>query len=97
MSYEDDAPGRRLLILTLLNADRQYSLNHEVLRKSIDRMGLYSVTDDVVKRDLAWLQDQDLVACEQVDHYVVARLTRSGGNYLDGQITIPGITRPRPV
>ena len=101
MSFADTLRAdRRLVILRLLEQAPSYSANDSIMRTGLRDIG-HDVPADVVRADLAWLAEQDLVHVELVHTSVktihVARLTERGLDVAAGRATVPGVSRPAPV
>ncbi len=86
---------RRLVILRLLSAAPQYSLNAFVLRPGLEAVG-HSVSADQLATELAWLAEQGLLGLSAVADVTVARLTPRGADVAAGRVVTPGVKRPEP-
>lgn len=89
------AADRRLVILRLLSAAPQYTLNAFVLRPGLEAVG-HSVSADQLATELAWLAEQGLVELEAVVDVAVASLTARGADVAAGRVVTPGVKRPEP-
>ncbi|WP_321532279.1 hypothetical protein [uncultured Desulfuromonas sp.] len=89
------APNRRRIIIETLNSDPDYSHNDAVLRSWLIKMG-HKVSADVLRSDLAWLEEQGLITTSRMVGVWVARLTERGVDAATGAVVIPGIERQRP-
>lgn len=96
-SYTDFmAEDRRLVILRILQDQPQFSLNESVMQSALERFA-HVVSRDTLRGDLAWLEEQGLVATEVVAQRVwVAQLTERGGEVATGRARHPGVKRPSP-
>lgn len=83
----------RLVILRLLAEMPAYRANSSVLTMALERFG-HSVSRDQVRTELAWLQEQGLVQCEEADVVVVATITERGVDVSRARVTVPGVARP---
>jgi hypothetical protein len=86
---------RRLVILRLLSAAPEYTLNAFVLRPGLEALG-HSLSADQLATELAWLAEQGLVELEAVVNVTVARLTARGADVASGRAVSPGVKRPEP-
>lgn len=85
----------RLILLRALEAAPGYELNESILHKRVGHFG-HQVSRDVIKTEIAWLKEQDLLTYEDVCGYYVATLTVRGADVAVGRATVPGVERPRP-
>jgi len=46
--------------------------------------------------DLAWLEEQGLVICQQPRAGWIVTLTSRGGDVAEGRASVPGVARPQP-
>ena len=90
------AEDRRLTILRTLAEDHDYSVNDFVLKRALAQLG-HDVSRDVLRGDLAWLQDQRLLRVKQMDDGAiwVATATEDGVDVARGR-PHPGVARPAP-
>lgn len=96
MSFSEHlTEDRRLVILRLLRQSPGYSANDSLIDHGLGHLG-HNVSRDLVRAELAWLEEQGLAATELVGHVVVARLTVRGEDVATGQATHPGVKRPGP-
>jgi len=87
---------RRLVILRLLNDQPGFSLNESVIQDALGRFA-HVVSRDVVRADLSWLAEQNLVSTSVVAGRVwVATLTERGAEIATGRARHPGVKRPSP-
>ena len=84
----------RLVILRSI-VDDGYSLNESMLQSVLDMYG-HSITRDRVRTEMRWLEEQGLVAIEDVSGILVAKLTGRGADVASGKAVIDGVKRPRP-
>ncbi|NJA04175.1 hypothetical protein ACQE3E_15615 [Methylomonas sp. MED-D] len=96
MNYNEKmTEHRRLAILELLAGAYTYTL-HEVDLKNALAQRAQAVGTDVLRADLAWLNEQGLVRAEQPGGVWMATLTARGGDVRQGLSTVPGVARPEP-
>lgn len=86
---------RRLMILRLLAEAPDYRANAWLLQSALAAVG-HAVGVDRLRTELAWLEEQGLVALEQVGGVTLARLTARGGDVAAGRAIVPGVRRPAP-
>jgi hypothetical protein len=87
---------RRLVILRLLNEDTDFRLNDRMLQIGLGTIG-HNASLDIIRADLAFLQDVGAVTYEVVQGNVhVATLTERGQDHVAKRAYIPGIKRPGP-
>ncbi len=86
---------RRLVILRTMAEDSAYGVNEYVLRRVLDTMK-HTVSADLLRTDLRWLEEQGLVVTEDVAGTVVAKLTTRGLDVANGVVVVPGVQRPMP-
>ncbi len=87
---------RRLRILTLLAQQPDYAINEAVLKLGIAEYG-HGISQDAMRTDLAWLQEQEMIHITIVGTDVqVATITARGVDVAEGTAHIPGIKHPRP-
>lgn len=89
------AEDRRLVILRLLSAAPEYTLNAFVLRPGLEAVG-HAMSTDQLATELAWLAEQGLLGLEAVADVTVARLTSRGADVAAGRAVTPGVKRPEP-
>lgn len=90
------AEDRRLIILCALAEDHDYALNDFILKRALASLG-HEVSRDMLRADLAWLQDQRLITIRELDGGAVwvARATEDGIDVAGGR-PHPGVARPMP-
>lgn len=86
---------RRLVILRSLNEMAGYEANESIINQCLEQYA-HNVSRDVVRSELAWLAEQQLISTRDVSGYMVARLTARGGDVATGKATVPGVKKPRP-
>ncbi len=86
---------RRLVVLRILEQTGG-SLNESVLQTALEEFG-HRVSRDVVRTELAWLDEQGLVTSETVGgRIIVVTLTERGADVATGRAKHPGVKRPSP-
>lgn len=87
---------RRLAVLRLLEGQSGYQANESVIHIALDHLG-HNVSRDVVRGDLAWLEEQGLLTTETVlGAVMVATATQRGVDVALGRARHPGVKRPSP-
>ncbi|MDR1359478.1 MAG: ArsR family transcriptional regulator [Deltaproteobacteria bacterium] len=86
---------RRLVILRLLEKAPGSEANHYILREALEERG-HKVGCDVVRSELAWLEEQGLVSLEILESLAVAALTGRGLDVGRGRSRCPGVKMPAP-
>ncbi|WP_087022446.1 hypothetical protein [Thaumasiovibrio subtropicus] len=86
---------RRLVILRVLNEMPGYEANDSILDAALDAYG-HNVSRDLVRSELYWLTEQQLITLRDVNGTQVAQLKQRGIDVATGQATHPGVKRPRP-
>lgn len=90
------AEDRRGILLRILVDQGDFALNDGVLQDALDRFG-HHVSTDVVRADLAWLQDVGLVKCDTLATGMwIANLTKRGEECAQGRVRVPGVKRASP-
>ncbi|WP_338669760.1 ArsR family transcriptional regulator [Pseudodesulfovibrio methanolicus] len=96
MSYGNVvAEHLRLTILRLLAEQPDYTLNDSLIRDMVPDFG-FRPSRDVIRSQLAWLDEQGLVGVTQNGGCRVAHLTERGEEVAKGYATVPGVKRPSP-
>ena len=97
MSYQDfQTEGRRLGILRILHRRNQFTSNEYSLNDELGGNSGHHVSKDVLHTDLAWLEEQGLVICQQPRAGWIATLTSRGADVAEGRARVPGVARPLP-
>lgn len=97
MSYEDfQTAGRRLGILRILARRPMFTANEYSLNDELGGNYGHHVSKDLLHSDLAWLEEQGLVICQQPRAGWIITLTGRGGDAAEGRARIPGVAAPRP-
>ena len=86
---------RRLVILRSLNEMAGYEANESIINQCLEQYA-HNVSRDVVRSELAWLEEQQLINLRDVSGYMVAKLTARGADAATGKATVPGVKKPRP-
>ncbi|ERS04618.1 hypothetical protein Q673_06200 [Marinobacter sp. EN3] len=97
MSYQDfQTEGRRLGILRILHRRNQFTANEYSLNDELGGNYGHHVSKDQLHTDLAWLEEQGLVICQQPRAGWIATLTSRGADVAEGRARVPGVARPLP-
>jgi len=86
---------RRSVILGLLDKATGYKLSDYLMQSALPAFG-HDVSIDVVRTDLAWLQEQGLITVETPGAVQIAKLTQRGLDVAAGRAVVPGVKRPGP-
>jgi hypothetical protein len=86
---------RRQVILRTMAEDSAYGVNEYVLRRVLDSMK-HTVSADLLRTDLRWLEEQGLLVTEDVSGTMVAKLTARGLDVASGAVLVPGVQQPMP-
>lgn len=86
---------RRLQILMILEASAGYGASHYLLSHGLDAYA-HQISMDMLRSDLAWLDEQGLVALSVTDDATIAKLTQRGADAAGGRVVVPGVKRPKP-
>ncbi|PFF95380.1 VpaChn25_0724 family phage protein [Escherichia albertii] len=85
---------RRLVILRSL-LDCNNEANESILQDCLDAYG-HNVSRDVVRGQIDWLAEQQLVTVENLRGFYVVTLTSRGQDVAEGRARVSGVKRPRP-
>ncbi|OSK94373.1 VpaChn25_0724 family phage protein [Escherichia coli] len=85
---------RRLVILRSL-MDCNNEANESILQDCLDAYG-HNVSRDVVRGQIDWLAEQQLVTVENLRGFYVVTLTSRGQDVAEGRARVAGVKRPRP-
>lgn len=88
------AEDRRLVYLRVLLESPGYAANEFLLQTMVERFG-HAASADLVRTDLAWLQEQQLLTVADVGGVQIATLNTRGEDVARGRTTVPGVKRPR--
>lgn len=86
---------RRLLILRAAGVGQAYTADETVLSHSLRGAGV-AVSRDVLRGDLAWLEEQGCLLAQQPGGVWVVTLTARGSDVAKGLAHCPGIAHPAP-
>jgi repressor of nif and glnA expression len=86
---------RRLVMLRSLNELAGYEANESIINQCLEAYG-HNISRDVIRAELAWLDEQQLITLRDVAGYMVAKLNSRGADVATGKATVPGIKKPRP-
>lgn len=97
MSFEDyQTAGRRLAALRILARRNLYTANEYSLSDELAGHYGHHVSKDLLHSDIAWLEEQGLVVCQQPRAGWIITLTSRGSDVADGRARVPGIATPLP-
>lgn len=85
---------QRRSILTALAAMVGFGANHSMVRDACASFGV-EMSNDTVKTQLHWLEEQGLISIKHQGNYLIAELKARGQDVVDGLANVPGIKRPR--
>ena len=85
---------RRLVILRSL-MDCNNEANESILQDCLDAYG-HNVSRDVVRGQIDWLAEQQLVTVENLRGFYVVTMTSRGQDVAEGRARVSGVKRPRP-
>jgi len=86
---------RRYLILRALNESKGYRASLILLQAFLESFG-QSVSGDLIKGEIAWLEDQGLVRADKDGQIVTVQLLGPGADVAAGRSTYPGVRQPTP-
>lgn len=86
---------RRYLVLRALNDSKGYRASLILLQAFLESFG-QRVSGDVVKGEVAWLEDQGLVRTARVGQVITVQLLGPGADIAAGRATYPGVRQPTP-
>lgn len=96
MSFADvTQEDRRLTLLKALESSAAYSAGQFLLGRYCEQFG-HQVSNDRLRTDLTWLQEQGLISLVKPEGVFVATLTESGLDVARGRTIVPGVARPQP-
>jgi Fe2+ or Zn2+ uptake regulation protein len=84
---------QRRSILKALSAMVGYGANHSMVRDTCASFGV-EMSNDTIKTQLYWLDEQGLVSVKVQGNYLLAELKARGQDVVDGLVFIPGIKCP---
>lgn len=97
MSYQTTVTeDRRLSLLLMLAETPGYSANAFLLRDAIDSIYGHSASVDLVRTDIVWLTEQQLVTSRSTGDVMLATLTARGADVAAGRAHVPGVKKPMP-
>lgn len=85
----------RLVILRTLAKASGYTANAYIIGRDLERNG-HRESQDTIKTQLHWLDEQGLVRLVDDAPLLVATLTDRGLDVAEARATAPGVQRPRP-
>ena len=95
MSYASHfAEDRRLAILRILDAAPAAEASETTLQLAL-RGHAHDVSADVIRADLAWLEEVGLVTAGDLGGLMFARITTRGSDVAHRRARVPGVAVPR--
>lgn len=96
MSFENVVnEDQRLIILRALAQDADYSMNEYILTRILKSFS-HGVSQDKLRTELAWLEEQGLLTIDKSTGVYVCKLTNRGLSVAQGDTIAPGVRRPMP-
>lgn len=89
---QQETEHQRRVILDILAQQNDYAQNQIMVQGSLKMVG-HTVSQDKVKSEFHWLQEQGLVTLNEFAGFSVATLTQRGLDTANGASTVPGIAR----
>lgn len=89
------AEHQRIAILQALDAAPAYRSNQVLLQAFLESVGL-PTSSDIVRTQLSWLAEQQLVHVDESGGVTMATLSERGSDVAHGRATVPGVKRPTP-
>lgn len=90
------AKEQRLAILILLLQSNSYRTNSSLAYSFLDQQAL-ALSDDKLKTELTWLEEQGLVSLERLESVYIITLTKRGADVAKGLAFNDGVSRPEVV
>jgi len=87
------AESRRLAVLSFLATAQQCTAHDVAVKKHLNDSKL-TASMDIVRSDLQWLYEQQLLRLDKVDTVLVATLTARGDDVRLGLSKVPGVAVP---
>jgi hypothetical protein len=85
----------RLTILRVLHSSPGLTANSSIIQGVCGEFGVV-VSRDVVKTEIAWLEEQGLLKSQPIGQMVVATISERGLDVAEGRAIVPGVQRPAP-
>ena len=96
MSYAKHlTKDRRLVMLRVLANSPGYSANEYTIEAVLEDLG-HVISNDLLRGEIAWLAEQQLITTSQVGGVTIAKITQRGLDVARGKATHPDVQRPRP-
>ena len=90
MWFSNKKPGQ----VALANSPG-YSANEYSIEAVLEDMG-HPVSHDLLRGEIAWLAEQQLISTSQVGGVTIAKITQRGLDIARGKAMHPDVQRPRP-
>ncbi len=96
MSYAKHlTKDRRLVMLRVLANSPGYSANEYTIEAVLEDLG-HVISNDLLRGEIAWLAEQQLITTSQVGGVTIAKITQRGLDIARGKAMHPDVQRPRP-
>ena len=96
MSYTKHlTKDRRLVMLRVLANSPGYSANEYTIEAVLEDLG-HVISNDLLRGEIAWLAEQQLITTSQVGGVTIAKITQRGLDIARGKAMHPDVQRPRP-
>ena len=96
MSYAKHlTKDRRLVMLRVLANSHGYSANEYTIEAVLEDLG-HVISNDLLRGEIAWLAEQQLITTSQVGGVTIAKITQRGLDIARGKAMHPDVQRPRP-
>lgn len=86
----------RLRVLQILSGVPRYQANDVLVRAQLAQRYAHSLSQDALRTELAWLDEQALVSYQRAGEVVLVALTQRGHDCAAGVVQTPGVARPGP-
>lgn len=86
----------RLRVLQVLASVPGYQAHDGLVRSQLSARFAHALSQDALRSELAWLNEQGLVKYQQTGDVVLSLLTQRGHDCSAGVAQIPGVARPGP-
>ena len=93
--HEIVAADARLAILQALSAEASRSHNEQLLQASLDAVGIMRARD-YTRTQMRSLESVGAVTLREAGDVLIATLTRTGLDHLNGRAIIDGVAQPEP-
>lgn len=87
--------ARRLMVLRFLEQSTKYTTNELLLGSLLNGSG-HTASSDMVRSDIAWLEEQGLVTKKDMVGLWVVTISQRGNDVALGLTIVPGVRRLEP-